>query len=137
MNNLKIAVFIFFVAFISGQNAYSAGSSTVNKGVKIFKELIVEGERPEISSCLTQAIQSVRLNSYYKRIAWEPDMSVSAVLKEYQLSGASVKEIQLYALALIRDESLFHLDNWTKISIQCQQVNEARPTLSFTKLGVH
>jgi len=131
-----VKTFILCVAsifLISTHQAYCAGSSVANKSVKIFKELIVEGERPEISSCLTAAIQSVKLNPVYSKINWEPEMSVSAVVKEYQVSDSLVKETTLKATALIRDERLLHLDSWTNVTINCQQINEGKPILSFKK----
>ncbi len=121
------------VSLLFTQPLYAAGSSVSNKSVKIFKELIVEGERPEISSCLTIAIQTVKNHPAYNKINWEPEMSVSAVVKEYQVSGSIIKETTLKALALARDDSLFHLDTWTKVTINCQQINEGKPSLSFKK----
>jgi len=121
------------VSLLFTQPLYAAGSSVANKSVKIFKELIVEGERPEISSCLTIAIQTVKNHPAYNKINWEPEMSVSAVVKEYQVSGSIIKETTLKALALARDDSLFHLDTWTKVTINCQQINEGKPSLSFKK----
>lgn len=109
----------------------AAGSSVANKNIKIFKELIVEGERPEISSCLTVALQSVKIHPAYSKINWEPEMSASAVVKEYQLSGTLIKEISLNAMALVRDQSFLHLDKWTTVSINCQQINEGKPTLNI------
>ena len=67
-----IRLCVALIALIFTQQAYCAGSSVANKSVKIFKELIVEGERPEISSCLTAAIQSVKVNPVYSKINWEP-----------------------------------------------------------------
>ena len=125
--------FVAVSSLLSAHPLYAAGSSVANKSVKIFKELIVEGERPEISSCLTVAIQSVKNHPAYNKINWEPEMSVSAVVREYQVSGAVIKETTLKALALARDDSLFHLDTWTKVTINCQQINEGKPSLSFKK----
>jgi hypothetical protein len=128
-----IRLCVALIALIFTQQAYCAGSSVANKSVKIFKELIVEGERPEISSCLTAAIQSVKVNPVYSKINWEPEMSIGAVVKEYLVSGSLVKETTLKALALVRDERLLHLDNWTNVTINCQQINEGKPILSFKK----
>ena len=60
-------------------------------------------------------------------------MSIGAVVKEYLVSGSLVKETTLKALALVRDERLLHLDNWTNVTINCQQINEGKPILSFKK----
>lgn len=118
---------------LSSTNCFSAGSSVANKNVKVFRELIIEGERPEISSCLTMAIQSVKSSPAYDKINWEPEMSAQAVVHEYQVSGAFIKEITLKAFALIRDERILHLDNWAKVEIHCQQINEGKPSIYFRK----
>ncbi len=129
-NTIRLGVFVV-IALIS-QQTLCAGSS-VAKSVKIFKALIVEGERPEISSCLTTALQSVKDSPAYDKINWEPEMSTSAVVREYQVAGALIKETTLKALALVRDQRVFHLDNWTRVTINCQQINEGKPVISFKK----
>jgi pterin-4a-carbinolamine dehydratase len=109
----------------------AAGSSVANKTVKIYQKLIVEGERPEISACLTSALQS--RNPNYDKIAWSASMSDQAVVNEYTMSGSFVKEVSLKATGLVHDERIFRLDNWVPIRITCLQIDEQAPVVTVKK----
>ena len=116
--------------WISLPMSWAAGSSVANPKNQLLQKIIIEGERPEISACLTVAQQLPNLFPIYRKITWESSMSNAAVLKENSSAQGVVKLISFRGLGLLYDDRLFHADEWVKVLIQCQQINENKPLVT-------
>jgi hypothetical protein len=122
--------FVFAALLMLKPLAFAAGSSVSTKNNKVLQKIIIEGERPEISACLTVAQQLPTLFPIYRKITWEPSMSNAAVLNEDITANGVVKGVSFYGLGLLHDDRLFHPDEWVKVLIECQQINENKPLVT-------
>ena len=131
VNPIVSCVILLLTAHIvATTQAVAAGSSVSAKNNKVLQKIIIEGERPEISACLTVAQQLPNLFPIYRKITWEPSMSNAAVLKEETSTEGVLKVISFRGMGLLHDDRLFHADEWVKVLIECQQINENKPLVT-------
>jgi hypothetical protein len=109
----------------------AAGSQSFPPRVQSVHELIVEGERPEISACLYSTQLAVRSNKDFERIRWNDSISVESVVREYRLAGDWIRVTEFQAVAMPRDRGLFSRPRWVDVQVECQQVNEKTPMVTL------
>ena len=109
----------------------AAGSPSSAAPVKSLQELIVDGERPEISACLYSAQLAVHKSHEFERLRWSDRISDESVVREYRLGGDWVRATRFEASALRQGTGLFSRQQWVDVLVECQQVNEKAPIVSF------
>jgi hypothetical protein len=109
----------------------AAGSPSFVRRIKSVHELIVEGDRPEISACLYSAELAVSRSQAFERIRWSERISDDSVVREYRLAADWVRVTKFEASALTQGTGLFFKQRWVDVLVECQQVNEKRPIVSL------
>jgi hypothetical protein len=95
------------------------------------RELIIEGDRPEISACLYSAQLAVDRSHEFERLRWSDSISDQSLVREYQLAGDWVRVTQFEASALTQRTGLFSRQRWVDVLVECQQVNEKAPIVTM------
>jgi hypothetical protein len=109
----------------------AAGSPSFPRRIKSVHELIVEGDRPEISACLYSAELAVSKSREFERIRWSERISDESVVREYRLAADWVRVTKFEASALTQGPGLFSRQRWVDVLVECQQVNEKAPIVSL------
>jgi hypothetical protein len=109
----------------------AAGSTAFTHRIKSVPELIVEGERPEISACLYSAQLAVSRSPEFDAIRWSDGISDESVVREYHLAGDLVRVTKFEASALTAGTGLFSMKRWVDVLVECQQVNEQAPIVTL------
>ena len=109
----------------------AAGSPSFAPWIKSVHELIVEGDRPEISACLYSAQLAVSKSHEFERIRWTDRISDESVVREYHLAADWVRVTKFEASALTQGTGLFFRRRWVDVLVECQQVNEKAPIVSL------
>jgi hypothetical protein len=109
----------------------AAGSPSFAHRIKSVHELIIEGERPEISGCLYSAELAASQGEEFERIRWNERISEESVVREYRLAGDWVRVTKFPATALTRGAGLFSGQRWVDVLVECQQVNEKAPIVTL------
>jgi hypothetical protein len=109
----------------------AAGSSGFARRIKSVPELIVEGERPEISACLYSAQLAVNKSQEFESIRWSDSVSDESVVREYHLGGDLVRVTKFKASALTEGAGLFSRQRWVDVLVECQQINERAPLVTL------
>jgi hypothetical protein len=102
----------------------ATGSPSAVPRIKSVHELIVAGDRPEISACLYSAQLSVKKSHDFERIRWSDSVSDDSLVREYRLGGDWVRVTRFQASALTQGSGLFSRQRWVDVWVECQQVNE-------------
>jgi len=124
-----------FGVLLSLGSALSWASPVSTRLNKVYKELVIQGERPEISSCMALAFKSAHENGPYEQIYYPSDVQDFALVQEGIEDGHLVKVVTLYAQGQAR-KSGFYLGNPLKsIEIICTQMDEGIPVARFKQLG--
>ena len=105
--------------------------------MKSVHELIVEGDRPEISACLYSAELAVSQGHEFERIRWSDRISDESVVRESQATGDLVRVTQFEASALTLSKGLFSTRHWVDVLVECQQVNEKAPVVTLRRKVDH
>jgi hypothetical protein len=108
----------------------SAGSPSFARKIKSVHELIIEGDRPEISACLYSAELAVSRSREFEQLRWDDRISDASVVREYRLGADSVRVTKFDASAFTHGPGLFSGRRWVDVRVECQQVNEKAPTVS-------
>jgi hypothetical protein len=108
----------------------AAGSPSFAPRIKSVHELIVEGERPEISACLYSAQLAVDKSHEFEHLRWSDSNSVESVVREYRLAGDWVRVTKFEASALTLGTGVFSRQRSVEVLVECQQVNEKAPTVT-------
>jgi len=121
-----------FAAVLGSASALSlaAGSPSFVPQIKSVHELIVEGDRPEISACLYSAQIAVRQSHEFERIRWSDRISDESVVREYRLAADLVRVTKFEASALTQGPGVFSKERWVDVLVECQQINEKAPTVT-------
>jgi len=93
-------------------------------------ELIVEGERPEISACLYSAQLAMGKSHEFERLRWPATISDESVVQEYRLADDWVRVTKFEASALTPGAGPFSRQRWVGVAVECQQVNEKAPLVT-------
>jgi hypothetical protein len=109
----------------------AAGSPSFPPRIKSVHELIVEGDRPEISACLYSAQLAVSRSREFERIRWGDRISDESVVREYRLAADWVRVTKFDASALTKRTGLFFGERWVDVLVECQQVNEKAPLVTL------
>jgi hypothetical protein len=109
----------------------AAGSSSFAPRIKSVHELIVEGDRPEISACLYSTQLAVAKSQEFDSIRWSDNISDASVVREYHLAGDWVRVTKFEASALTQGTGLFSKNRWVDVLVECQQVNEKAPIVTL------
>jgi hypothetical protein len=109
----------------------AAGSSDFARRIKSVPELIVEGERPEISACLYSAQLAVGKSQEFESIRWSDSISDESVVREYHLGADLVRVTKFEASALTAGTGLFSWKRWVDVLVACQQINEKAPVVTL------
>jgi hypothetical protein len=111
----------------------AAGSSSFAPRIKSVHELIVEGDRPEISACLYAAQLNVSQSHEFERIRWSDRISDESVVRETQAAGQLVRVTTFEASALTEGTGLLSRGHWVDVQVECQQVNEKAPVVTLSR----
>lgn len=109
----------------------AAGSPSFPPRIKSVHELIVEGDRPEISACLYSAQLAMNNSHEFERIRWSDHISDESVVREYRLAADWVRVTKFEASALTKGPGLFFGQRWVDVMVECQQVNEKAPMVTL------
>lgn len=101
---------------------------------KVYKELLIQGERPEISSCMALAFKSSRENGPYEQIYYSTDVQDSALVQEDLSDDRLVKLVILRAKGQPRQSSFYLKNSLDPIEIVCVQTDEGVPLVRFKSL---
>jgi hypothetical protein len=134
MNSKRLTFRPRFLALVFGllpAVSLSAGSQSFPPRAKSIQELIVEGDRPEISACLYSAQLAVANGHEFERIRWSNGVSDESVVREYRLAADWVRVTRFEASALRQGTRLFSKQRWVDVQVECQQVNEKAPVVTM------
>jgi hypothetical protein len=95
------------------------------------RELIIEGDRPEISACLYSAQLAVDRSSEFRRLRWSDSVSDVSVVQEYHRGADWVRITTFQGSALLQGAGLFSPQRWTDVLVECQQINEQAPSVTL------
>jgi hypothetical protein len=109
----------------------AAGSPSFARRIESVRELIIEGDRPEISACLYAAQLAADRSREFERLRWSDGISDHSVVREYQLAGDWVRVTKFEASALTQGAGLFSRERWVDVLVECQQVNEQAPIVTL------
>jgi hypothetical protein len=110
---------------------FAVGSQSFPARLKSVHELIVEGDRPEISACLYSAELAVSKGHEFERIRWSDRVSDQSVVREYRLATDWVRTTKFEASALTQGTGLFSRHRWVDVLVECRQVNEKTPIVTL------
>jgi hypothetical protein len=109
----------------------AAGSTSFARRIRSVPELIVEGQRPEISACLYSAQLAVSKSQEFESIRWSDGISDESVVREYHLGADLVRVTKFDASALTEGTGLFSWQRWVDVLVECQQINEKAPVVTL------
>jgi hypothetical protein len=126
-------VLIGFAFALTAVDTHSKGAPTPLHSKRVFRELIVQGERPEIAACMAAAVAYVRRDAKFDAIRWADDVSDSAYMRETE-GGIHVSRTVRFN-AHLRDRTHgFFTETWTRAEIICEQRDEEAPEVRFALL---
>jgi hypothetical protein len=110
----------------------AAGSPSFARRIRSVHELIVQGERPEISACLYSAELAVTTSREFESIRWGRSISDDSVVRELSSpAGELVRVTRFEASALTRRTGLFARQRSVEVLVECRQENEKPPIVSL------
>jgi hypothetical protein len=109
----------------------AAGSQSFPPRIKSVHELVVEGDRPEISACLYSAQLAVSKSHEFDRIRWSDGVSDETLVREYRVAQDWVRVTRFGASARRQGARLFSTQHWVDVLVECQQVNEKAPSVNL------
>jgi len=96
---------------------------------KDFRELIVQGERPEIAACLATAMEYARHAQGVSAIRWDDDASDRAHVRESESDGRLTRYVRLTAQMRMKRWNLF-AETWRSMEVSCEQPEDGAIRLS-------
>lgn len=112
--------------------AFSKGAPITHQTAKDFKNLIIQGERPEIVACMAATLNEFKRNKTLEAFQWNDSTSKTALMHEKELGGHLTREITLQARAVQSGKSFF--DVVSPLQIECKQIDESYPSVTITIL---
>ncbi len=122
-----VATLIFALA---PNAAHAKGAPTTYQSKKIFRELIVQGERPEIAACMVAAVSHARQDARFDAVRWADDVSDAAYMRESEADTHIVRVVRFKAELRERSGGFFS-DSWDPAEIVCEQRDEGTPDVRF------
>lgn len=123
-------LFILALALIGNSVEVCALSAVTLKSEQTYRGLVIQGERPEVISCMTAATSAIKNDGSYDRIRWSKDSTDVALTNEDVQSRQLVRTVRINALARVRAYSFF--DNFEKVEINCTQANQSQPRVTIS-----
>ncbi len=108
----------------------SRGAPTTYHSKKVFRELIVQGERPEIAACMVAAVNHTRHDTKFNAIRWAEDVSDTAYMRETE-GGIHIARTVRFRAELRERSRGFATDVWKPAAIVCEQRDEESPEVRF------
>jgi hypothetical protein len=109
--------------------------SPLGPRIESVPELIVEGDRPEISACLYSAQLAATRGPEFARIRWSPSVSDESLVREYRRGDEWTRVTTFEASALTQGRWwLFSKRRWVEVRVECRQVNEKAPVVTLRAL---
>jgi hypothetical protein len=108
----------------------SPGAPTTYHSKKVFRELIVQGERPEIAACMVAAVNHAHHDAKFDSIRWAEDVSESAYMRETE-GGIHIARTVRFRAELRERSRGFATDIWKPAAIVCEQRDEESPEVRF------
>jgi hypothetical protein len=109
---------------------WAKGAPITHQTAKDFKNLIIQGERPEIVACMAATLQEVKNIKTYEAFRWTDGTSKTALMHETEMDGHLLRSITLQAQAILSSQSFFDLVS--PIQVQCEQLDEGYPKVRIT-----
>ena len=109
---------------------FAKGAPITHQTAKDFKNLIIQGERPEIVACMAATLNEIKRNKTFDAFHWLDATSKTALMHENEINGKLTRNITLQAQAVLSGKSFFDLI--TPLQIECEQVDEGYPFLKIT-----
>jgi hypothetical protein len=132
---LSTAIIFFVVPSIPVSSiAKGGGLSYSGKPNRVFRELVIQGERPEIVSCLLATLENVKHNKKYNEIIIPDDVSDMAIMHENVSNNGLIRTITFSTLAKDRASNPLQLNTWSKVMVSCEQIEEALPNVTLASL---
>lgn len=100
---------------------------------KVYKELLIQGERPEISSCMALAFRTARDGGPYEQIYYSTDAQDAALVQEGMVNGELTKIVIMSAKGQPRQQGFYVRNSLEKMEIVCTQIDEGVPTVKFRR----
>jgi hypothetical protein len=108
----------------------SQGAPTTYHSKKVFRELIVQGERPEIAACMVAAVVQARRDAKFDAIRWAENVSDTAYMRETE-GGIHITRTVRFQAELRERSRGFSTDVWKPGAIVCEQRDEESPEVRF------
>jgi hypothetical protein len=107
-------------------SVHAKGAPTTYQSKKVFRELIIQGERPEIAACMVAAVNQARHDAKFDAIRWADDVSDTAYMRETEGGIHITRTVRFKAELRERAHSIFS-DTWKPAQIVCEQRDEEAP----------
>jgi hypothetical protein len=109
---------------------HAKGAPTTYQSKKIFRELIIQGERPEIAACMVAAVNQTRHDARFDAIRWADDVSDTAYMRETE-GGIHITRSVCFRGELRERAGGIFSDTWKPAQIVCEQRDEDAPEVRF------
>jgi hypothetical protein len=119
-----------FVLLFGSSLVWAKGAPTTHQTAKDFKNLIIQGERPEIVACMAATLHEIKGIKTYEAFRWTDGTSKTALMHETEIDGHLRRSITLQAQAILSSQSFFDLVS--PIQVQCEQLDEGYPKVRIT-----
>jgi hypothetical protein len=106
------------------------GAPTTYQSKKVFRELIIQGERPEIAACMVAAVNLARRDAKFDAIRWADDVSDTAYMRETEGGIHITRTVRFIGELRERAHGLFS-DTWRPAQIVCEQRDEEALEVRF------
>ena len=131
-SHLRKGLFIALVLLscLASQQVWSKGAPVTTQYTKDFRNLIIQGTRPEIVACMVAANLYFKKVSDFEEMRWPENTSLLAILNEVEYNHHLVRTINLQGETLLNNRAFFR--SWVKVNIECRQEDEGVPQVKVT-----
>lgn len=102
--------------------AQARASRASRQNSRLFRELIVSGERPEIVACMVAAVEHSHSDRVFSGLRWGADVSDTAYMRETDGGIHMTRTIRFKGESQRRSRSLFAV--WEPVEVVCEQRDE-------------
>lgn len=132
-SSYPLALIALLCLLTMGDKALAGGAPTTFHASKDFRSLIIQGERPEIVTCMIATRRFVKNTTEFEDLRWLNTLSQTALLNEKEVNGQLIRTIVLQAQVLPDSHEIFEI--WKPVQVQCKQVDEGYPIINITISG--
>ena len=126
----KSSLILGLALLLGSSFVWGKGAPITHQTAKDFKNLIIQGERPEIVACMAATLHEVKNIKTYEAFRWTEGTSKTALMHEREMDGHLIRNITLQAQAILSSQSFFDLVS--PIQVQCEQFDEGYPKVRIT-----